>query len=567
MDAAPNANTGAVESTRPGRNGKHHKKHKRSHGEKSSTSKESGKAPEANVDTAPPKQAQSDGEAQGQSDVGPSAATVVGDPSCTAQPVASPLSSASPLPAAAPSVAPAVAPGVAPLPAPALSSSDGPAVGSTVGASIASAVAPAPDPASAPVPEGAPALPATQQIGLKRPPDANVDSAPPKPTQAVGEAQGQSDVGLLTATVTATGAGGPPTTVTQRATSLLSAESSRLPGAASAAARPPLLARRISEQAPAFPATEQRSPKSVIVPAAVAVAVVLFLATVVVGSMIWGATAVAPSTTSVVSSKSGTSDEYDASVGPDISCPTILNISSEAAVAATTAGILVGSSVTAGEANLSRWLGVPYAQSTEGGRRFAKPEPLNASDRCAVMETVVASPPCAQWGRGAEVVGDEDCLRMNIWAPAERAPGEAKRGLVLAAAVHWFQTGTNDVPQWEELAGRAGVVVMSPNVRLGVLGFLHPRAKGIVRDVAEEDTMAALRWAQDNAAAFGADPSALMLVGNGTGGYLLVQAAGRLNVTVVRAVLEGSVYRSAVPANTASSAVTVKWGDSTGLRL
>ncbi|XP_077498764.1 uncharacterized protein LOC144109865 [Amblyomma americanum] len=37
------------------------------------------------------------------------------------------------------------------------------------------------------------------------------------------------------------------------------------------------------------------------------------------------------------------------------------------------------------------------------------------------------------------------------------------------------------------------------------MGFLHSSAKDIVRDVAEEDTMAAFRWAQDNAAAFGAD--------------------------------------------------------------
>ncbi|XP_077522950.1 para-nitrobenzyl esterase-like [Amblyomma americanum] len=200
---------------------------------------------------------------------------------------------------------------------------------------------------------------------------------------------------------------------------------------------------------------------------------------------------------------------------------------------------------------LSRWLGVPYAQSIAGERRFAPPVPLNSSDECVAIDAVKPHPPCAHWVEGTGVVGNDDCLRINIWAPAETTPRAALRGLVLAATGHWFQRAANDVPQWEELAAQAGMVVMSPNVRLGVLGFLHPSVKGIANDVAEEDAMAAVLWALDNAAAFGADPSALMLVGNGTGGYLLAQATGGLKANVSRAVLEGSLHKSVVPWNTA----------------
>ncbi|KAK8759031.1 hypothetical protein V5799_003336 [Amblyomma americanum] len=42
-----------------------------------------------------------------------------------------------------------------------------------------------------------------------------------------------------------------------------------------------------------------------------------------------------------------------------------------------------------------------------------------------------------------------------------------------------------------------------------------------------------------------------MLVGNGTGGYLLAQATGGLKANVSRAVLEGSLHKSVVPWNTA----------------
>ncbi|KAL3186999.1 hypothetical protein MRX96_026093 [Rhipicephalus microplus] len=102
--------------------------------------------------------------------------------------------------------------------------------------------------------------------------------------------------------------------------------------------------------------------------------------------------------------------------------------------------------------------------------------------------------------------------------------------------------------------GLSDAVVVAPNVRLGVLGFLHPKkVEGITPDVAEEDMMVAMQWAMDNAAVFGADPSALMLVGNGSGAYMLVQAAGRLSVPVSRAVIEGSVFVSGLPANDVSA--------------
>nr|XP_037272752.1 uncharacterized protein LOC119164636 [Rhipicephalus microplus] len=113
--------------------------------------------------------------------------------------------------------------------------------------------------------------------------------------------------------------------------------------------------------------------------------------------------------------------------------------------------------------------------------------------------------------------------------------------------------------------GLSDAVVVAPNVRLGVLGFLHPKkVEGITPDVAEEDMMVAMQWAMDNAAVFGADPSALMLVGNGSGAYMLVQAAGRLSVPVSRAVIEGSVFVSGLPANDASMDPSTKLAQKLG---
>ncbi|KAK8782515.1 hypothetical protein V5799_016143 [Amblyomma americanum] len=125
----------------------------------------------------------------------------------------------------------------------------------------------------------------------------------------------------------------------------------------------------------------------------------------------------------------------------------------------TTVGKLEGSTVSVDGVKLSQWLGVPYAESTAGERRFKKPVPLNVSDRSVVVDAVKPRPPCAQWVPGRGVVGNEDCLRLNIWAPADMASGAAMRSLVLAATGDWFQRGTNHVPQWEELAAKAYVFV------------------------------------------------------------------------------------------------------------
>ncbi|KAL1483705.1 hypothetical protein MTO96_012503, partial [Rhipicephalus appendiculatus] len=247
-----------------------------------------------------------------------------------------------------------------------------------------------------------------------------------------------------------------------------------------------------------------------------------------------------------VSLLGGASDSAGLITNGSDGCPLLQNVPPDVVVVKTTSGRLLGTTVSTGEGvNVTR---------------------LARSDNCEKVLAVQPREPCAQWVNG-RVLGSEDCLHLNVWAPTKPATldnrstldttvdngttlGNGTMPLLLAATGHWFQQSTNDVPQWADLAAKVGAVVVAPNTRLGVLGFLHTRnVPGLTPDVAEEDMMVAMQWALENAAAFGAAPSALMLVGNGSGAYMLVQAAGRLNVSVARAVIEGSVYTSAVPAN------------------
>ncbi|XP_063237155.1 neuroligin-2-like [Bacillus rossius redtenbacheri] len=71
------------------------------------------------------------------------------------------------------------------------------------------------------------------------------------------------------------------------------------------------------------------------------------------------------------------------------------------------------------------------------------------------------------------------------------------------------------------LAGYDGVVVVTLNYRLGILGFLNanpaPQLKARVANYGLMDQIAALHWVQQNIAAFGGDPSNVTLMGHGTG--------------------------------------------------
>ncbi|KAG5314035.1 NLGN1 protein, partial [Acromyrmex insinuator] len=70
------------------------------------------------------------------------------------------------------------------------------------------------------------------------------------------------------------------------------------------------------------------------------------------------------------------------------------------------------------------------------------------------------------------------------------------------------------------LASYGGVVVVTINYRLGILGFLNANTDSHLRSPANYglmDQIAALHWVQENIAYFGGDPKNVTLVGHGTG--------------------------------------------------
>lgn len=129
---------------------------------------------------------------------------------------------------------------------------------------------------------------------------------------------------------------------------------------------------------------------------------------------------------------------------------------------------------------------------------------------------------CMQHQTPTDQPQSEDCLFLNIWAPAGRA-----EPLSVMVWIHGggLSSGSAAVPIYDgaELA-RRGVVLVSLNYRLGRFGFFaHPvlttdDTEGLLGNYGLMDQMAALLWIQRNIVAFGGNPADLTLFGESAGG-------------------------------------------------
>ncbi len=176
---------------------------------------------------------------------------------------------------------------------------------------------------------------------------------------------------------------------------------------------------------------------------------------------------------------------------------------------------------------VSRFLGIPFAAPPVGPLRWRAPEPPEAWVGTRDASEFGYSAPQAAVGGLQKLIGisggptSEDCLFVNVWTPSA---DEARRPVLF-----WIHGGANTLGSGaqpringEHLARRGDVVVVTFNYRLGALGFLHAPELGASGNEALLDQVAALRWVQQNIAAFGGDPDNITAFGQSAGGFDLV---------------------------------------------
>ncbi|MCX7677049.1 MAG: carboxylesterase family protein, partial [Alteraurantiacibacter sp.] len=167
--------------------------------------------------------------------------------------------------------------------------------------------------------------------------------------------------------------------------------------------------------------------------------------------------------------------------------------------------------------------GIPFAKPPVGDLRWAPPQ---APDNWTGLRSAQDVPPqCAQnryLGAFAREGGSEDCLYLNVWRP--KSAGSQASKLPVMVWIHGgaLWCGTASDYNGSKLAAKGGVIVVTINYRLALLGmFAHPllvQAGQPQGNFGLMDQQSALKWVQDNIAAFGGDPDNVTIFGESSGG-------------------------------------------------
>lgn len=166
--------------------------------------------------------------------------------------------------------------------------------------------------------------------------------------------------------------------------------------------------------------------------------------------------------------------------------------------------------------------GIPYAAAPVGPLRWRPPQAVTPWTGIRPALNFGDDFPQAPnpWLRAA--AQSEDCLSLNVWAPAGAAPGS----LPVMVWVHGggFVGGSgSDLRSDGALLAHRGVVVVSFNYRSGLFGFLaHPALSGesehgVSGNYGLLDQISAFEWVRRNAAAFGGDPQRVTAFGVSAG--------------------------------------------------
>ena len=171
--------------------------------------------------------------------------------------------------------------------------------------------------------------------------------------------------------------------------------------------------------------------------------------------------------------------------------------------------------------------GVPFAKPPLAQLRWKPPQPVGKWP--GVRQATSYGPDCMQEpfpGDAAPlgVTPGEDCLYVNVWLPEKSPPGNKLPVMVWIYGGGFVNGGGSPQVYDGSQFAKEGIVLVSFNYRLGILGFFaHPaltaeQPGSPAVNYGIMDQIAALKWVQRNVAAFGGDAHNVTIFGESAGG-------------------------------------------------
>nr|AAR26516.1 antennal esterase [Mamestra brassicae] len=158
-----------------------------------------------------------------------------------------------------------------------------------------------------------------------------------------------------------------------------------------------------------------------------------------------------------------------------------------------------------------QYFGIPYATVTN---RFqeATPNPKWEGVYDANNEHIR----CKQRFHPTPDMGDEDCLTVNVYTPVE--PSDSLRPVMVFIHGGAFRDGSGSPFLYgPKYLVKHGVILVTFNYRLEILGFLCLGIKEAPGNIGLKDQVQALKWVKRNIRVFGGDPDNITIFGESAG--------------------------------------------------
>jgi para-nitrobenzyl esterase len=192
-------------------------------------------------------------------------------------------------------------------------------------------------------------------------------------------------------------------------------------------------------------------------------------------------------------------------------------------------GALAGKVLDSG---VKAWLGIPFAKPPVRELRWKEAQPTTwkgvyNADRKMSECIQVLRPHNINHYFGEEPTS-EDCLYMNIWAPAD-STANSKLPVIVFIYGGGGTIGSSGMANYDgEVVAKRGAVFVNFNYRVGILGFMaHPELTqeqgGHSGNYGYLDQNTALKWISRNIANFGGDPSKVIISGQSAGAGSVIQ--------------------------------------------